>query len=354
MASSYRQSFGVAASGRAVDSIFLENGGFRAEFLTQGAILRSWSWPVAGGGLVDVVLGCASLADYEIDTSYHGAVVGRYANRIAAGRFSLDGKTYQVPVNNGPNHLHGGSPGFDKAIWEAECQEEAASVSFRLASPDGDQGYPGALLLEVIIRLESDGSLTYRYQARTSAPTILNPTAHAYFNLAGHDAGGFEEDHLLQIHASRYVPKDTTGIPIGGTRAVEGTPYDFRAPKPPKEPVGDAELAELKGFDHTWVVDGTAGSLRPAARMEHVQSGRALEILTSEPGIHFYNGHYNEGSPACMKGTNKPSSSRSGFALETQHFPDSPNQPDFPPVVLRPGETFQSVTVYRPVLHSRL
>jgi aldose 1-epimerase len=274
-------------------------------------------------------------------------VVGRYGNRIAAGRFTLDGQTFQLPINNGPNHLHGGTSGFDKALWDTRITGDGLLLS--LVSPDGEQGYPGELHLRVLIALGADGSLRYHYEAEVfGRATILNPTAHAYFNLAGHAAGTFEADHEIQIHASAYVPKNGHGIPLGSLAPVADTAYDFRVSRPMVEPAGHAELASLCGYDHTWVVDGEAGNLRSAAMVRH-GSGRALEVLTTEPGIHFYNGHYNGHSPALMKGTGKPSTTRSGFALETQHFPDSPNQPSFPSVVLRPGEVFQSTTVYRPV-----
>jgi aldose 1-epimerase len=338
-----RAAFGVRPDGREVGIHTLRQGDFSAEVLDQGAILRSWIWP----GNHDVVLGCATLAGYIADTSYHGAVVGRYGNRIAAGRFTLDGETFQLPINNGPNHLHGGSPGFDKALWDARITGDGLCLS--LVSPDGEQGYPGELHLRVFIQLDADGSLRYDYQAEVRGrSTILNPTAHGYFNLAGHDAGTFETDHELQINASSYIPKNGDGIPLGNIAPVAGTAYDFRKFRPMLEPAGHAELAALRGYDHTWVVDGEAGELRPAAVVRH-KSGRALEVFTTEPGLHFYNGHYNGHSPALMKGTGEPSTARSGFALETQHFPDSPNQPDFPSVVLRPGAVFRSTTIYRPV-----
>lgn len=338
-----RDPFGVRPDGREVGLFTLRHAGYSAEVLDQGAILRSWIWP----GNLDVVLGCATLADSTADTSYHGAIVGRYGNRIARGRFTLDGESFLLPVNNGPNHLHGGTPGFDKALWDAQITSDGLKLT--LISPDGDQGYPGELHLQVILHLDADGALRYDYRAEVRGrATILNPTAHAYFNLAGHDAGTFESDHELQIHASAYVPKNADGIPLGNTASVVGTPYDFRLSRSMVEPTEDAELTALCGYDHSWVVDGEAGKLRPAARVRHT-TGRALEVLTTEPGIHFYNGHYNGHSPARMKGTGKPSTTRSGFALETQHFPDSPNQPAFPSVVLRPGEVFQSTTIYRSI-----
>ena len=348
MSKASRSTFGNLPDGREIESIVLTNGPWSAEFLTQGAILRSWLWPVAGGSSLDVVLGCASAADYAADTSYHGAVVGRYGNRIAAGKFVLDGVTYSLPINNGPHHLHGGSPGFDKAIWDATILAGVPKVVFRHVSPAGDQGYPGTLTIEVTITLGDDGALAYDYRASTDAPTILNPTAHPYFNLAGQDAGAFEADHQLQIHASAYVPKDGNGIPLGTILPVAGSAWDFTSARGMREPEDHAELKALKGYDHTWVVDGEPGSLRPAALVRH-RSGRGLEVSTTEPGIHFYNGHYNDCSPANMKGIGRPAACRSGFALETQHYPDSPNQVDFPSVVLRPGEEFRSTTIYRPV-----
>ncbi|MFM7182485.1 MAG: aldose epimerase family protein [Verrucomicrobiales bacterium] len=338
-----RAPFGVRPDGREVEIFTLRHGDYAAEILNQGAILRSWIWP----GNLDVVLGCESLDDYWNDAGYHGAVVGRYGNRIAAGKFTLDGETFQLPINNGPNHLHGGSPGFDKAPWESQITSEGLLLS--LVSPDGEQGYPGELHLQVLLSLGADGALRYDCRAEVfGRATILNPTAHAYFNLAGHDAGAFETDHELQILASAYVPKNGDGIPLGHIAPVADTAYDFRKLRTMREPDGHDELATLCGYDHTWVIDGEAGKLRSAALVRH-QSGRALEVLTTEPGIHFYNGHFNGHSPALMKGTGNPSTARSGFALETQHFPDSPNQPAFPTVVLRPGEIFRSTTVYRPM-----
>lgn len=342
-----RAPFGVRSDGREVGLFTLRHGVWSAEVLNQGAILRSWSWPLAAGGSLDVVLGCETLADYHADTSYHGAVVGRYGNRIAVGKFQIDGENFELPINNDPNHLHGGSPGFDKALWDARITENG--LCLELESPDGEQGYPGKLSLRVVIGLGDDGSLRYDYRAEVHGrATILNPTAHAYFNLAGHDAGAFEGDHELTLHAPAYVPKNDVGIPLGAILPVAGTAYDFRVARPMVEPAGHAELAALCGYDHTWVVDGEAGRLRPAALVRHT-SGRALEVLTTEPGIHYYNGQYNGQSPAAMKGTRVPSIARSGFALETQHFPDSPNHPAFPSVILRPGEVFQSTTIYRPV-----
>lgn len=338
-----RATFGVRPDGREVGMFTLRHGDYSAEILDQGAILRSWTWP----GNLDVVLGCQSLGDYLADTSYHGAVVGRYANRIAAGRFSLDGETFHLPINNGPNHLHGGSPGFDKALWQTAITSEGLQLT--LISPDGDQGYPGELCLEVLLGLGSDGSLRYDYRAQVHGrATILNPTAHAYFNLAGHDAGAFELEHELLLHASTYLPKNGDGIPLGNPVPVAGTAYDFTTLRPMLEPAGHEELAALCGYDHTWVVDGQVGSLRSAALVRHT-SGRVLEVLTTEPGIHFYNGHYNGHSPAHMKGGGGPSRARSGFALEAHHYPDSPNRPGFPSVVLRPHEVFRSTTIYRPV-----
>lgn len=348
MSTASRSTFGILPGGREIDSITLANGRWSAEFLTQGAILRSWHWPLPDGASLDVVLGCATVADYARDTSYHGAVVGRYGNRIAGGKFVLDGIIYSLPINNAPNHLHGGTPGFDKAIWDARVEADPVRVVFHHVSPAGDQGYPGTLTIEVGITLGDDGALSYAYRATTDAPTILNPTAHPYFNLAGHDAGSFEADHQLQLHASRYVPKDGTGIPLGAILPVAGTSWDFTMPRGMREPDDHAGLIAMNGYDHTWVVDGDPGSLRPAASVRHT-SGRGLDVLTTEPGIHFYNGYYNDGSPAIMKGNGRPAASRSGFALETQHYPDSPNQPGFPSVVLRPGQEFRSTTVYRPV-----
>ena len=352
MQSIHRTPWGTLPDGRQVEAITLTNSGFQATFLSLGAILQSWKWNTtdhATGRPLDVVLGCATLEEYLKDTSYHGAVVGRFGNRIRNGKFTLEGKSYALDTNNGPNHLHGGCHGFDKALWNVEVDESLPAVRFTHESPEGDQGYPGKLHIEVLCSLGSDGRIRYTYRARSEATTILNPTAHPYFNLAGQSSGNFENDHLLQIFATHYLPKDDTGIPLGNIAPVAQSAYDFRQPRCPREPLGHEELTRQNGYDHSWVIDGPAGTLRCAARAIHSPSARALEVWTTEPAVHFYNGHYNDHSPALMKDSARTAASRSGFALETQHFPDSPNQPDFPSVVLRPGESFYSETEYRPI-----
>lgn len=335
------EDFGDGPGGARVEMWTLRHGDWEAEFLNQGAILRSWRWPDASGP-VDVVLGCLEAADYVADKCCHGAVVGRYGNRIAKGRFELHGRMWQLTVNNGEHHLHGGSPGFDKAVWRVAREEDA--LVFRHHSPDGDQGYPGNLEIAVRVRLGEDGALRYDFEARADAPTILNPTAHPYFNLGGWQTGRYEEDHDLRIFASRYVPKRADGIPLGGFAPVADTMYDFREWRGMAEPE-DAELSALRGYDHSWMVDGE--DLRLAALARHRPSGRSLAVETTAPAIHFYNGEYNDTSPARMK-DGMPGMKRSGFALEAQLPPDSPNQPGFPGPVLRPGEVFRSTTIYRP------
>ncbi len=340
-------SYGALPDGRTVTQFELRAGDALLRVLDLGGIATALEVPDRAGRATDVLLGLRDVEAYRADTCYHGALVGRCCNRIAGGRFTLDGRQHCLAVNNGPNHLHGGLAGFNRALWSAAPFETAtaAGVVLRHASPDGDEGYPGRLDIEVRYTLEELAVWRVELTARTDRPTVLNLTQHAYFNLAGHAAGGFA-DHLLQLHAMRYLPKDATGIPTGALKRVAGTPFDFRGGRPMAEPAGarDPQLY-ADGYDHSWVVDGAPGQLRPAADVCHPASGRTLSVRTTQPGIHFYNGYYNDTSPAVGKHGQRYGS-KSGFAMETQHFPDSPNQPAFPSVVLRPGQTFHQVTEF--------
>lgn len=345
--------FGPSPAGAPAQLFTLENAkGFRADITNYGgAIVRLFA-PDRGGQFRDVVLGFDSVAGYVAHPEYFGAIVGRYANRIARGEFSLDGARHRLVTNNHPGgipcHLHGGRKGFDKALWAAERFDspEGPCLRLRHQSPDGDEGYPGKLELAVTYTLTREQGLRIDYTATTDRATPLNLTNHSYFNLAGpgeHDV----LDHVLTLHASSYTPIDSGLIPIGEIAHVAGTPLDFRAPRAIGERIAaqDEQLLRAGGYDHNFVVDGAEGALRRAATVTHPASGRTMDVLTTEPGVQFYSGNFLDGSYVAKDGLRYPR--RSGFCLETQHFPDSPNQPAFPSAILRPGETFRSTTVYR-------
>lgn len=339
-----RTPFGVTRDGRAVERYVLRDGGLQAAVLTYGATLQVLEVPGGDGRPVDVVLGYDDVAGYEDGPGYLGAVVGRYANRIARGRFELDGRTYSLPVNNGPNCLHGGTYGFDRVVWNARPLPEAgAALELSLVSPDGDMGFPGTLRVSVTYAL-AGAELTISYRATTDAPTVVNLTNHAYFNLAGAGSGTVE-GHELQLDASRYVPVDATGIPLGGLADVDGTPMDFRRPtavgarlRSPTE-----QLLNVQGYDHCWVFDGGSDLTRPRAVLRDPGSGRRLEVRTDQPGVQLYTGNYLDGSTVGKAGRTHRQSD--GLCLETQHLPDAPNQPGFASTVLRPGEEYATTTV---------
>jgi aldose 1-epimerase len=342
--------FGRTADGRAVEVYTLTNRrGAEARVITYGATLVSLKVPDRNGRFADVALGYDDLASYEADrTNYLGATVGRYANRIAKGRFTLGGVEYTLATNNGPNHLHGGLQGFDRVVWEATPLKTRGGAALRLAylSADGEEGYPGRLTVTVKYTLTDANELKIEYLATTDKDTVVNLTNHTYFNLAGHDAGADILGHLLTVGASRFTPTDATAIPTGEIRAVRGTPFDFtrataigaRIEQP------DEQLKFGAGYDHNFVLDGGAARLRRAATAYEPKSGRQLEVWTTEPGIQLYTGNYLSGQRG--KG-GAVYARRHGFCLETQHYPDSPNRPDFPTTVLRRGQTFRSATVYR-------
>jgi aldose 1-epimerase len=334
--------------GREAEEFVLDDGrGMAARVGAYGARLLSLRVPDWTGALVEVVLGFDRLAEWAEDDGFLGATIGRCANRIARGRFELDGRAYQVPINNPPNALHGGPQGFDKAIWRAEPADGEAALALFHTSPDGDQGFPGILRSSVRYALAGDSALRLDYAAETDRPTVVNLTNHAYFNLAG---GGSVLDHVLTIAADRFTPVDAALIPTGELRPVAGTPFDFREPARVggrvDEP-GNEQLRIAGGYDHNFVLrPAPAGqALRFAARLEEPSRGISMEVWTTEPGLQFYSGNFLDGSRRGRGGA--PLEHRGGLCLETQHFPDSPNRPDFPSVVLRPGETFRSSTLYR-------
>jgi aldose 1-epimerase len=320
--------------------------GIEARIMTYGASIVSLKTPDRDGHFCNVVLGFDSLDPYLAGVPYYGATVGRYANRIAKGQFTLDGATHQLPLNDGPNSLHGGRRGFDKRIWKADAVAGTAHNTLRLTyvSPDGEEGFPGELTAHVTYRLSDEDSLTIEYEATTTAATPVNLANHAYFNLTGNPQHPIL-DHVLTIHADKFTPVDSTLIPTGELRSVTGTPFDFRKPHAigSRIDAGDVQLALGKGYDHNWVLNGDHGKLpRLAAVLTDPGSGRSMEVLTTQPGVQFYTGNFMNGQPA---GHGSVFAYRTGLCLETQHFPDSPNRPSFPSTILHPGETYFEKTV---------
>ncbi|MEO8268784.1 MAG: aldose epimerase family protein [Aureliella sp.] len=332
-----RTPFGKTDDGSSVEMFTLTNSaGNLVQLTNYGAILVSVQVPDRDGKRANVNLGFDNLKGYLDGHPYFGASVGRYANRIAKGKFSLDGRDYTLAVNNGPNHLHGGLVGFDKQVWQAEelRNRDSVGVRFTLHSPDGQEGYPGNLDITAEYTWNNDNELAYTLEAKTDAATVLNLTNHAYWNLAGAGSGDVLE-HVLQLKCDKYVAVDDTLIPTGDISKVDGSPLDFREPHALGERI--AELPDTKGYDHCYVVDGAAGELRSCAVMRDPSSGRVMEISTTQPGVQLYTANHL-GAPWGQHGA---------FCLETQHYPDSPNHPDFPTTRLNPGETFSETTVIR-------
>lgn len=317
---------GTAPDGTPVHRWTLERAGVRVRVLTYGGILQSVEVPDRDGALANVVLGFDDAAGYvDCPSPYFGALIGRYANRIAGGTFTLDGRTYRLPRNDGPNCLHGGERGFDKRVWDAEPVADGYGVRLSLVSPDGEEGFPGRLAVSVTYTLDAAGSLRVGYRAVTDAPTVVNLTNHSYWNLGG-AGSGVAGGHLLRIAAGHVTPLDGDSVPTGPPVPVGGTRFDFREPRE----VGS-------GYDHNFVLDQGTSAGSVAAELYDPVSGRRLTVTTSEPGIQLYTGDAFDAGPF---------GPGEGIALETQHFPDSPNRPDFPSTVLRPGEEFTSATTY--------
>lgn len=348
-----RRPFGQTPSGEAVEAFTLTNGhGVSATVITYGATLQSLIAPDRAGQKADIVLGFSDAATYVAKASYFGATVGRFANRIDKGRFALDGKTYQLAVNNnGAAALHGGVKGFDKVVWKVlEAKSgPTASVTLGYVSPDGDEGYPGTLTATATYALDEQDQLTITYGATTDKPTIVNMTNHALFNVAGEGSSDGAMGNVLTIPADGYTPVDAHLIPTGEIAPVEGTPFDFRKPTAVGERIRDARDPQLvlgRGYDHNYVLNGKAGGApRLAARLADPKSGRVLEILSTEPGIQFYAGNFLDGTWVGKSG--KIYRQGDGIALEPQHFPDAPNKPQFASVRLDPGQTYRNVMVFK-------
>jgi aldose 1-epimerase len=338
-----QRDFGKTPDGTPVELYTLTNkNGMTVKIMTYGAIITEIHVPDKEGKSADVVLGFNNLEQYLKGHPFFGAIAGRYANRIAKGQFTLDGQTYHLPVNNGPNSLHGGTVGFDKAVWKAEPAETPDGLTLTLThfSPDGDQGYPGNMHATCIYTLTNDDALKYEVTATSDKDTVVNLTNHSYFNLAGEGSGTID-DQILTINADQYTPVDDTQIPTGEIASVKGTPFDFTTPTA----IGDRIDQIPPGYDHNYVLFSSSGSLAIAARAKDPKSGRVLEVWTTQPGIQFYTANYLDGTLTGIGG--KPYIKHGAFCLETQHFPDSPNHPTFPTTELKAGDKYDQVTVFK-------
>lgn len=346
-----REAFGAMPDGTPVQAVVLTNAhGLSARVIAYGASLQSLSVPDRDGHFANIALGYASLEDYLDKPQYFGATVGRYANRIAKGRFVLDGRPYQVPVNNGSNSLHGGTRGFDKVLWtigQISHDEGSASVTLTYVSPDGDMGYPGKLSVTAVYTLDDNDQLSIAYRATTDKPTIVNLSNHAYWNLSGEGSGSVMEQRLT-IAGDAYLPVDAGSIPTGEIRQVAGTPFDFRAPKTIGRDIrlADPQLLNGHGYDHNWVISRkAAASPRMVARVEDPRSGRVLTLSSAQPGLQFYSGNFLDGTTVGTGG--QVYRQGDAFVLEPQLYPDTPNQPAFGSARLAPGQVYRNLIVYR-------
>ncbi len=342
-----RQHFGQTPDGAPAYVFTLRNNqGAEARICNYGGLVLSLRVPDRDGHLGDVVLGYDTLADYLRETPYFGALIGRYGNRIAKGEFTLEGRHYTLATNNYPNSLHGGVKGFDKVVWEPTVltTAEGPALKLRYLSHDGEEGYPANLTVTAVYTLTEDNALKLEFTATTDRTTILNLTHHSYFNLAGR---GDILGHIVTMPAEKFTPVDSTLIPTGELRPVEGTPFDFRKPTSIGARINqeDEQLKFGKGYDHNWVFNKQVGQMSLLARVYEPTSGRVMEVSSTEPGLQFYSGNFLDGT---IKGKGGwVYQFRNGFCMEPQHFPDSPNKPEFPSVILKPGETYKNVIVYR-------
>ena len=339
-----KSAFGKLADGTAIEQYTLRNSkGAVAKVITYGATLTELWVPDRSGKNADVVLGFDNLAGYLGEHPYFGPIVGRYANRIAKGQFSLDGKRYSLFINNGPNSLHGGKTGFNRKVWKATPVSLAhgSAIKMSYVSSDGEEGYPGTLTVHVTYELTDENALKISYDASTDMPTVINLTNHSYFNLSGAGSGDILKE-VLQLDADRYTPVDSTLIPTGELKSVEGTPFDFR--KPAAIGARSAQIPDVGGYDHNLVLNGEPGTLRKVGVLSDPGSGREMELWTTEPGVQVYMAIGLDGT---IKGIGGAYQKFGALCLETQHFPDSPNHPDFPSTVLRPRNDYRSETVYK-------
>jgi aldose 1-epimerase len=350
-----RKSFGTTPDGKQVDLFTLKNAaGMEVRAINFGAIITAIVVPDKDGKMADVTLGYDSLDGYLKNPAYLGALVGRYANRIAKAEFTLDGKKYALAKNDGPNTLHGGLVGFNKVLWHAEPfkNDKGVGIKFTYTSKDGEEGYPGNLKCKVTYTLNDKNELSFDYQATTDKATVVNLTQHSYFNLAGDGTGDILKHHMW-IHADRFTPVDQTLIPTGELRPVKDTPLDFTKPTAIGDRINDTyeQMVLGRGYDHNFVVNRKEGDngMVSAAAVHDPVTGRVLEVFTTEPGIQFYSGNFLDGTITGKSG--HVYQKRNGFALETQHYPDSPNHPSFPSAVLRPGQTYHSRTMYKFSVH---
>ncbi len=343
-----KEEFGTTPDGQMANLYTLTNAnGMVVNITNYGGIITKLTAPDKNGQWEDVVLGFDSLAAYVKGSPFFGALVGRYGNRIAKGKFTLDGQEYNLPINNGPNSLHGGIKGFDKVLWEVTeiNQDSIVGIELKYTSKDGEEGFPGNLDVTVVYTLHNNNALNIDYSATTDKKTIVNLTNHSYFNLTGLKRDIL--DHEVTIVSDSIVPVDATLIPTGKLLAVAGTPFDFRNPTPIKKGIDITDNEQIKnggGFDHCWVINRTSNDLIKIATVKDPESGRVMEVLSTEPGVQFYTGNFLDGS---LAGKNVNYTKRFGFCLETEHYPDSPNQPQFPSTELSPGETYKTTTQYR-------
>ncbi|MCJ2139597.1 aldose epimerase family protein [Methylobacterium sp. E-066] len=347
-----RTVFGTLPDGRTVEEVMLTNGkGVTARVIAWGALLRSLEVPDRAGKPADIVLGYTDLATYLDKPKRFGVTVGRYANRIRGGRFTLDGRTYTLATNDGPNTLHGGTAGFDKRLWTITEVKGGAtpSVTLRYVSPDGEEGFPGTLTVTATYALDATNTLTINYQATTDKPTVVNLTNHSFFNLAGEGSGRSVLDQILTIPAERYTPVDATQIPTGAHVPVAGTPFDFRKPTVIGSRIRDGrdiQIVRGRGYDHNWVVtDAPTAELHLVAKVEDPHSGRVLEVASNQPGVQFYTGNFIDATVVGKSGLVYRQSD--ALAIEPELFPDTPNQPAFGSARLDPGATYRNVITYR-------